>query len=51
MTPDVVFLATGGILTAPDMKGVKSRRVMTTPELHDRVKPYLKVFGPAMLGW
>jgi 2,4-dienoyl-CoA reductase (NADPH2) len=51
MKPDVVFLATGGVLTAPDMKGVKSRRVMTAPELHRRVKPYLQLFGPGLLGW
>ena len=51
MKPDAVFLATGGILTAPDMLGVKNRNVMTTPELHHRVKPYLNVFGPAFLGW
>ena len=51
MKPDVVFLATGGILTSPDMKGVKNRNVMTTPELHHRVKPLLRMFGPRFLGW
>ena len=51
MKPDAVFLATGGVLTSPDMQGVKSRNVMTTPELHRRVKPYLNLFGPEFLGW
>ncbi len=51
MKPDVVFLATGGILTVPEMKGVKNRNVMTTPQLHDKVKPYLKTFGTKFLEW
>jgi len=50
MKPDVIFVATGGILTAPDVLGINRRRVMTTPQLHERVKPYLRLFGPAMLG-
>jgi pyruvate/2-oxoglutarate dehydrogenase complex dihydrolipoamide dehydrogenase (E3) component len=51
MKPDVVFLATGGILTAPDMKGVKNKNVLTTPQLHQKVKPYLKTFGTKFLEW
>lgn len=51
MKPDAVIVATGGILTAPDTKGVKGRKVLTTPQLHDRVKPYLGIFGPRFLGW
>ena len=51
MKPDVIFVATGGILTAPDVLGINRRRVMTTPQLHERVKPYLRLFGPAILGW
>ncbi len=49
--PDVVIVANGGILTAPDIKGINNRRVLTTPTLHRRVKPYLKLFGPRFLGW
>ena len=49
MKPDVVFLATGGVLTIPDMKGVKKGIVMTAPELHKRVKPLLKLFGQRIL--
>lgn len=51
MKPDVVFLATGGILTVPEMTGVKKNNVMTTPELHHRVKPFLRTVGPRFLGW
>jgi len=52
MKPDVVFLATGGILTYPEnMKGVKSKIVMTTPDLHRRVKPFLKTFGIKFMEW
>ncbi|HUJ69592.1 MAG TPA: FAD-dependent oxidoreductase, partial [Syntrophorhabdales bacterium] len=50
MKPDVVFLATGGILTVPDIEGVDKGNVMTTPELHRRVKPLLKFFGQRFLG-
>ncbi|MGA2106135.1 MAG: FAD-dependent oxidoreductase [Syntrophorhabdales bacterium] len=50
MKPDVVFLATGGVLTVPEIKGVDKGIVMTTPELHRRVKPLLKLFGQRFLG-
>ncbi|NQT30832.1 MAG: FAD-dependent oxidoreductase [Deltaproteobacteria bacterium] len=49
--PDVVIVANGGILVSPDIKGINNRRVLTTPALHRRVKPYLKLFGPRLLGW
>jgi 2,4-dienoyl-CoA reductase (NADPH2) len=51
MKPDVVFVATGGILTSPDIKGINNRRVITIPTLHRMVKPYLRFFGPRALGW
>jgi 2,4-dienoyl-CoA reductase (NADPH2) len=52
MKPDVVFLANGGILTFPEkMKGIKNKLVMTTPELHRRVKPFLGLFGPKFIEW
>lgn len=37
-------------MTVPDMKGVNKSNVMTTPELHRRVKPLLKLFGERFLG-
>jgi len=53
LKPDVVILATGGVLTAPRVEANKKARkkVLTTPELHKRVKPYLNLFGPRFLGW
>jgi 2,4-dienoyl-CoA reductase (NADPH2) len=51
MKPDVLFVATGGILTSPDIKGIDNRRVITIPTLHRTVKPYLRFFGPRVLGW
>lgn len=51
MQPDVVFVATGGILTSPDIKGINNRGVITIPTLHRMVKPYLRFFGPRVLGW
>jgi 2,4-dienoyl-CoA reductase (NADPH2) len=50
MKPDAVILATGGILNSPQVEG-DTRKVITTPELHKRVKPWLKLFGPRILGW
>ena len=53
MKPDTVVLATGGVLTAPELSGAKKakRKVVTTPQLHKRVKPILKRVGPRFLGW
>lgn len=50
MKPDAVVLATGGVLTAPPIEG-DTRKVVTTPELHKQVKPWLRLFGTRMLGW
>ena len=50
MEPDAVILATGGILNAPPVEGDKSK-VVTTPELHKQVKPWLRMFGSRFLGW
>jgi 2,4-dienoyl-CoA reductase (NADPH2) len=53
MKPDTVILATGGVLTSPELSGTKKakRKVVTTPELHKRVKPILRRVGPKFLGW
>ena len=50
MSPDVVIVATGGKLTVPPLEGVGGPNVLTTPELHRRVKPFLRRFGPRVLG-
>jgi len=52
MNPDAVILATGGVLTSPELSGSgkAKHKVVTTPELHKRVKPFLRRFGPRFLG-
>jgi 2,4-dienoyl-CoA reductase (NADPH2) len=50
MKPDVVLLATGGVLNSPQVEG-DTKKVVTTPELHKRVKPWLQLFGTRFLGW
>jgi 2,4-dienoyl-CoA reductase (NADPH2) len=51
MSPDVVILATGGVLSSPVVPGTPGgqKKVLTTPELHKQVKPYLKRLGPNVL--
>jgi 2,4-dienoyl-CoA reductase (NADPH2) len=49
--PDVVIVATGGNLTVPKITGIDKEKVITSPALHRKVKPYLKVLGPRALGW
>jgi 2,4-dienoyl-CoA reductase (NADPH2) len=53
LKPDAVILATGGVLTSPEVArdSTASAKVVTTPELHRRVKPFLRAFGPRFLGW
>ena len=50
LKPDAVILATGGVLNAPPVEGDQAK-VVTTPELHTRVKPWLRLFGSRFLGW
>ena len=45
-----MILATGGVLNSPIVGG-GGRKIVTTPELHKRVKPWLNLFGPRFLGW
>lgn len=49
--PDVVILATGGVLGSPVVPGTPAgrRKVLTTPELHQKVKPFLRTLGPKAL--
>jgi 2,4-dienoyl-CoA reductase (NADPH2) len=51
LKPDAVILATGGTLTVPRISGVNRRSVLTSPDLHRRVKPLLGLLGPRFLGW
>ena len=49
LAPDVVIVATGGKLTVPDVPGVGGPNVVTAPQLHGRVKPFLNLVGPEVL--
>jgi 2,4-dienoyl-CoA reductase (NADPH2) len=49
--PDVVIVATGGSLTVPEITGINNKNVVTAPALHRQVKPFLRLFGPRILGW
>jgi 2,4-dienoyl-CoA reductase (NADPH2) len=49
LKPDVVIVATGGELVVPRITGIDHKHVITTPALHQMVKPYLKFFGPKAL--
>jgi 2,4-dienoyl-CoA reductase (NADPH2) len=49
--PDVVIVAAGGTLTVPEIAGINNSNVVTTPALHRQVKPFLRLFGPRILGW
>ena len=49
LSPDVVIIATGGRLTVPEVEGVGCPNVVTAPQLHRRVKPFLSLVGPKTL--
>ena len=49
--PDVVILATGGIPMLPEIPGISRRNVISNAELHRKLKLYLKLFRPGLLGW
>lgn len=48
--PDAVVVAVGDRLTIPPVTGVGGPNVLTTPELHKRVKPFLGRLGSKKLG-
>jgi 2,4-dienoyl-CoA reductase (NADPH2) len=47
--PDVVIIATGGVPTAPEIRGINGRNVLKMEDLHHKVKRYLDFFGPRTL--
>lgn len=49
--PDVLIVAAGGTHDQPDLAGMDSPKVMTSRDLHRRLKAYVRVFGPALLRW
>jgi 2,4-dienoyl-CoA reductase (NADPH2) len=49
LKPDAIMVATGGALAVPSIKGIDKSIVLTTPTLHQKVKPFLRLFGPGVL--
>jgi 2,4-dienoyl-CoA reductase (NADPH2) len=49
--PDVLIIATGGIHDVPKLPGIDGRNVLTSRNLHRKLKTYLKFFGPRLLSW
>lgn len=49
--PDVVILATGGVPVLPEIRGINRSNVVGGPELHRRLKTYLRFLGPKALRW
>jgi 2,4-dienoyl-CoA reductase (NADPH2) len=47
--PDVVFLATGGLSTVPQIKGIEKSIVVSGVSLHKKLKFFLKFFQPQTL--
>lgn len=51
LKPDVVVLAIGGELTIPEIKGIDKPIVLTSPALHNMLKPFLNFLGPVIMEW
>lgn len=49
--PDVVIIATGGMFSVPDVPGINLDNVVTSSDLHRRVKAYLRFVEPRILRW
>jgi 2,4-dienoyl-CoA reductase (NADPH2) len=49
--PDVLIIAAGGIHDVPKLSGIDGRNVLTSRDLHRKLKTYLKFFGPRLLSW
>jgi 2,4-dienoyl-CoA reductase (NADPH2) len=49
LKPDVVIIATGGKHNTPSIKGINNQLVLTSEELHGRLKRYLRILSPRMI--
>jgi 2,4-dienoyl-CoA reductase (NADPH2) len=49
--PDVLIIATGGIHDVPDLPGINGRNVVTSRDLHNKLKGYMRFLGPRVLRW
>ncbi|MGZ5094220.1 MAG: oxidoreductase [Burkholderiales bacterium] len=51
LKPDAIVVATGGHRAIPHIRGIGQRHVLTGDTLERKVTPYLRLFGPRLLGW
>ncbi|MFC1965003.1 FAD-dependent oxidoreductase [Chloroflexota bacterium] len=51
LKPDVVIIATGGVVTMPEIPGIASRNIVNTAGLHRKLRAYLRFLGHKVLGW
>jgi hypothetical protein len=49
--PDVLVVAAGGTNNVPKLPGISRSNVVTSRDLHRKLKIYLKFFGPRVLRW
>jgi 2,4-dienoyl-CoA reductase (NADPH2) len=51
LKPDAVILATGGKTAMPDIKGINHKNVVSSTDLHRRLKLFLRFMEPSTLRW
>jgi 2,4-dienoyl-CoA reductase (NADPH2) len=49
--PDVLIVAAGGTHSVSDLPGISRSNVVTSRDLHRKLKTYLRFFGPQVLRW
>jgi 2,4-dienoyl-CoA reductase (NADPH2) len=49
--PDVLIVAAGGTHNVPNLPGINRPNVVTGRGLHNKLKIYLRFFGPRFLSW
>ena len=49
--PDVVIVATGGLVTVPEIPGINKHNAISGPALHRQLKFYLRFLSPGILSW
>jgi 2,4-dienoyl-CoA reductase (NADPH2) len=49
--PDVLIVAAGGTHRVPNLPGISRSNVVTSRDLHRKLKTYLKLFSPRVLRW
>src|SRR4030043_69743 len=49
--PDAVIIAAGGVPAMPEIKGIESRKVVSSADLHRKLKFFLRFLGPDTIRW